>query len=79
MSDLAPKPPVEQPPWAPQSSPTGAPRLPPSVVPYAAALVGVAAVLMPFLPAHTVAFQVCAAILGAGVTIGIASPGLRKK
>lgn len=79
MSELTPTPP-EQPPWVPQPpSPNGVPRLPPSVVPYAAALVGVAATLMPFVPAHTILFKVCAAILGVGVTVGIASPGLRKK
>jgi hypothetical protein len=60
------------------NSPTGVPVIPPKVVPWLAALVGVAGVAMQFLPAHTIGFKLAAGIVSLGGLVGIASPGIRK-
>lgn len=60
-------------------SPTGAPMLPPRLVPWLAALVGLAAILSQSLPPHTAASKVAAVIAGLGGVLGVASPGLRRQ
>jgi hypothetical protein len=59
-------------------SPTGTPVIPQVAVRVAAAVVGIAGVLMTTLPPHTVGFRLCAGIVALGTMLGIASPGVRK-
>lgn len=59
-------------------SPTGLPRIPPKVASYISAGFAVLALVIPFLPEHTVGFKVMAAVLALGSALGIASPGARK-
>lgn len=60
-------------------SPTGAPVLPPSVVPYLVILVAVAGALplLPGLPPLVAA--ICGVVVAVGSALGIASPGLRRQ
>jgi hypothetical protein len=62
----------------PSSSPTGAPVVPPAIVPWLVGLVGLAAVGAQTLPPHTLGAKVCAGIVALGGVLGLASPGLRR-
>ena len=53
--------------------------IPPKVLPWAAAIVGLAGIGVGLFPQETIAFKVCAGIMGVGVVLGIASPGMRKR
>ena len=53
--------------------------IPSKALPWIAGLVGLAGVGLGVFPEHTIAFKVCAGIMGAGVVLGIASPGMRKR
>lgn len=58
-------------------SPTGAPVIPPTAVPWLVGLVGLATVATQTLPPHTIAFKVASIVVGLGSIFGLASPGLR--
>lgn len=60
-------------------SPTGAPVVPTKAVPWIVAVVGVAAVAMQVLPAHTIGYKIAAGLVALGALFGIASPGLRTR
>lgn len=60
-------------------SPTGAPWIPPAVVPYLVALGGVAGSVIALAPEHTIAHRVSVAVLGILGLLGLASPGLRRR
>jgi hypothetical protein len=59
-------------------SPTGAPVLPPVIVPWLVGLVGLAGLGAQLLPPNTIAAHVCAGIFSLGALLGLASPGLRR-
>jgi hypothetical protein len=60
-------------------SPTGAPVIPPAVVPWLVGLVGIATVVTQTVPSNTIGWKVASIIVGLGGMFGLASPGLRRQ
>lgn len=63
----------------PAVSPTGAPLIPVSWVPYLVVLSSLCGVVVMVAPPHTIGFKVATAALGVLTALGIASPGLRRQ
>lgn len=83
VDPAAPTPPYPPPVIAPEVSPTGKALVPPKLVPYVVALVGVAAALVaaPMAGIHLPAIvtNVAALVVLLAPVFGVASPGLRGK
>lgn len=62
-----------------ETSPTGKPVIPTSIVPWLVGIVAVAGALSEVLPEHTIGAYACRTIFFIGSALGLVSPGLRKK
>lgn len=66
------------PPTEPPSTSPGSPVIGQAITRYAAGIVALAAAMLTVVPEYTLAWKVCAAIVGVGAAFGIMSPGVRK-
>lgn len=55
------------------------PMVPAGLLPWAAAIVGIAAAIQTIIPAGTVAATVCGIVVSLGLALGIISNGIKKK
>lgn len=61
-----------------ETSPTGKPLVPPTVVPYLAALGAILLALLQVLPDNTIAYKVLTVVVQVMGLFGLMSPGLRR-